>query len=97
MIWIAAFFAVLGLTAAGLGVAAGVLIVFAVFVVLCRIAVRFFVRHLRKTRLIGLFGGRRRVCRCVSPRGIPSAKLLHHDPVTLDFVQIKPDRRGSLC
>jgi hypothetical protein len=63
IIWIAAFFAVLGLTGAGLGVAAGVLIVFAVFVVLCRIAVRFFVRHLRKTRPIGLFGGRRRVCR----------------------------------
>jgi hypothetical protein len=28
--------------------------------------------------------------------GHPSAKLLHHDPVALDFVQIKLDHRGGL-
>jgi hypothetical protein len=27
---------------------------------------------------------------------LPSAKLLHHDPVALDFVQIELDRRCRL-
>jgi hypothetical protein len=37
-----------------------------------------------------------RRCSIISVAALPSAKFLHHDPVALDFVQIKLDRCGCL-
>jgi hypothetical protein len=46
----------------------------------------FFVLHLRLGRFKRIFG----------PQTPPSAKLLHHDPAALNFIQIKLDRCGRL-
>ena len=43
-----------------------------------------------------LRGIAKEACRCTGRAGSPSAKLLHHDSIALDFVQIKLDRRGRL-